>query len=135
MNTRFNKTLFTTAAIFNVVVALVLYFDAGLLPRLFQVAPVPDQTIWLRMFASVVFLFGVVYYAAGIDLRSNASLIRLGAIAKLVLVFVAPQLKCWRVQSAGSSCCCYCPAVLSCSTGLSSAGCSVRSLIHGIEDG
>jgi hypothetical protein len=70
-------------------VALVLYFDAGLLLRLFQVTPVPEPTIWLRMFASVVFLFGLVYYAAGIDLRSNASLIRLGAIAKLGLVLVA----------------------------------------------
>ena len=83
------KSFFTVAAAFNWLVGLVLFFDAGLLFQLFHVTPLPTETPFLRLFAGLVFVFGLGYYAAGNDLKINAPVIRLGGIAKLVVVAIA----------------------------------------------
>ena len=49
----------------------------------------PIETTFLRLFAGLVFVFGFGYYAAGSDLKTNAPVIRLGGIAKLMVVAIA----------------------------------------------
>jgi len=69
-------------------VGLGLFFAAGPLLRLFQVTPLPTEPLFLRLFAGLVFVFGFAYYSGGTDLEKNAPVIRLGAIAKLIVVAV-----------------------------------------------
>jgi hypothetical protein len=83
------KLLFTLAAVFNWAVGLALFFNAALLFEFFYVTPLPAETLFLRLFAGLVFVFGFGYYAAGNDLKTNAPVIRLGTIGKLVVFAVA----------------------------------------------
>ncbi|MEH6634244.1 MAG: hypothetical protein V7700_01940 [Halioglobus sp.] len=84
-----HKLLFTVAAGFNWLVGLILFFNADLLLELLHITPVPIETTFLRLFAGLVFVFGFGYYAAGSDLKTNAPVIRLGGIAKLMVVAIA----------------------------------------------
>ena len=84
-----HKLLFTVAAGFNWLVGLILFFNADLLLELFHITPLPIETTFLRLFAGLVFVFGFGYYAAGSDLKTNAPVIRLGGIAKLMVVAIA----------------------------------------------
>ncbi len=54
----------------------------------FHISPLPTETLFVRLFAGLVFVFGFGYYAAGNDLNTNAPVIRLGAIAKLSVVAI-----------------------------------------------
>ena len=81
--------MFTVAAGFNWLVGLILFFNADLLLELFHITPLPIETTFLRLFAGLVFVFGFGYYAAGSDLKTNAPVIRLGGIAKLMVVAIA----------------------------------------------
>jgi len=84
-----HKLLFTVAAGFNWLVGLILFFNADLLLELLHITPLPIETTFLRLFAGLVFVFGFGYYAAGSDLKTNAPVIRLGGIAKLMVVAIA----------------------------------------------
>lgn len=88
MNPSSQKLFFTVAAAFNWLVGLALFFNARLLMELFHVSPLPTETLFVRLFAGLVFVFGFGYYAAGNDLKSNAPVIRLGAYAKLGVVVI-----------------------------------------------
>ena len=80
--------MFTLSAVFNWLVGLGLFFAAGPVLELFHVTPLPTETTFLRLFALLVFVFGFGYYAGGVDLETNAPVIRLGAVAKLGVVAV-----------------------------------------------
>ena len=84
-----HKLLFTVSAGFNWLVGLILFFNADLLLELLHITPLPIETTFLRLFAGLVFVFGFGYYAAGSDLKTNAPVIRLGGIAKLMVVAIA----------------------------------------------
>lgn len=81
--------LFLAAAIFNWVVSLALFFVPGAFLRLFSISPGIEQPLWVQQFAGLVFIFGIGYYWASRDLKANAQIIRLGAIAKLGVVLIA----------------------------------------------
>ena len=83
------KLLFTVSAGFNWLVGLILFFNADLLLELFHITPLPIETTFLRLFAGLVFVFGFGYYAAGSDLKTNAPVVRLGGVAKLMVVAIA----------------------------------------------
>jgi hypothetical protein len=89
MTDQSQKMLFTLAAVFNWLVGLLLFFNAGLLFELFHISPIPTETVFLRLFAGLVFCFGFGYYWAGNDLATNAPLIRLGIVGKLSVVAIA----------------------------------------------
>jgi hypothetical protein len=89
VNPERQKRLFTLAAVFNWLVGLGLFFAADSLLGLFQISPLPSETLFLRLFAGLVFIFGFAYYAARCDLQANAPVIRLGAVAKLAVVAIA----------------------------------------------
>jgi len=45
--------------------------------------------LFLHLFSTLVFLFGIAYYRAATDLEGQAEVIKLGGVAKLALVVVA----------------------------------------------
>lgn len=79
---------FTLAATFNWLVGLALFFNASVLMELFRVSPLPTETLFIRLFAGLVFVFGFGYYAARNNLTTHAPVIRLGAFAKLSVVLI-----------------------------------------------
>ena len=82
------RRMFLSAACFNWLVAIALVVDIDLLFGIFGVAPVPTEELFLHFFATVVFVFGIAYYWIANDVIANQALIRVGAIAKMVLVCV-----------------------------------------------
>lgn len=81
--------MFAFAALFNWLVAAALFFTPGLFLEVFAVTPVPEQSLWIQLFACLVFVFGIGYYQASKDLERMAPLIRLAVWAKLGVVAVA----------------------------------------------
>jgi hypothetical protein len=84
-----NPKLFFSAAIFNWLVALVFLFAYQPAFKLLGITPIPDNPIYLHLFAILVAMFGWAYYQAGTDFIANRNLIELGAIAKIA-VFLLP---------------------------------------------
>jgi len=84
-----HRLMFTIAAIFNWLVGLGLLLDARTALGLIGVDPLPTEFTFLRIVGGLVFLFGFWYYRAGTDLRSVASAIWLGAIAKVMVFSLA----------------------------------------------
>jgi hypothetical protein len=81
--------LFLSAALFNWVVAIALFFVPQGFLRLFHITPGVDQAFWVREFAGLVFMFGVGYFWAARDLAANAKIVRLAVPAKTAVVLVA----------------------------------------------
>jgi hypothetical protein len=88
MSQKAHRVLFTVSALFNWVVGLGFLFDSQALLRLAGVSPLPTEFTFVRIVGGLVFLFGFWYYRAGSDLRSVASAIWLGAIAKIMVFSV-----------------------------------------------
>jgi hypothetical protein len=80
--------MFLAAAIFNWVMGAVLFFIPNIFLDLFFVSPGVHQLLWVQQFAGLVFVFGIGYYWASIDLAANRGLIRLAIIAKSSVVLV-----------------------------------------------
>lgn len=80
-----NQKLFFSAAIFNWLVALVFLFFYQSVFKLLGFTPIPDNPIYLHLFAILVAMFGWAYYKASTDFIANRNLIELGAIAKIAI--------------------------------------------------
>ena len=87
MNAKFRKKMLFSAACFNWLVALALLTFPAALLQLFRVSPLPTEPLFLHLFASIVFVFGIGYYWSSKDFAANAAIVRLGMIGKLA-VFV-----------------------------------------------
>ncbi len=83
------KTMFISAAWFNWVAAIVFGFASEWILPLLSMEPSPTALFFIHLFCVLVFVFGFGYYRAATDLAGQAPVIRLGATAKLALVFVA----------------------------------------------
>ncbi len=88
MTKEFSRKMFTVAAAFNWIVALLLFFYPALLLGPFGVTPLPEQTLWIQQFAGLVFFFGIGYYWAARNLYRNQPIIRLAILAKLGVVAI-----------------------------------------------
>ncbi len=83
------KVLFISAACFNWIAAIVFVFASDRVLALLSLESSPAALLFLHLFFTVVFLFGIAYYRAATDLEGQAEVIRLGGAAKLALVAVA----------------------------------------------
>ena len=81
--------LFLSAAIFNWVIALGLFFVPGPFLGLIHVSPAPEQTTWIQQFAGLVFFLGVGYYWLSRDFETNIPLARLAIWGKSGVVVIA----------------------------------------------
>lgn len=82
------RRLFLAAAAFNFVAGLGLilhdlWFD------LLGITPYPDNTLFLALFAALVFTFGYGYCMVAGDFSANRSIVTLGAIGKLLVFATA----------------------------------------------
>lgn len=84
-----HRYLFFSAALFNWSVAITFLFAYQPMFELIGISPVPQNPIYLHLFACLVAIFGLAYYWAGKDLKKNRNLVRLGIIGKLI-VFALP---------------------------------------------
>jgi hypothetical protein len=82
------RVLFVAAAIFNWVVGLGLFFIPGLFLSLFGITPLPEQSLWVQLFASLVFFFGIAYYQASVDLPRHRNIIKLAVWAKTGVLLI-----------------------------------------------
>ncbi|RRJ83217.1 hypothetical protein [Aestuariirhabdus litorea] len=82
------KRLLLSAACFNWSVALLFVVDIQWTFTLLGIKPVPSEPLFVELFATLVFCFGIGYFWASRDPRAGAPLIRLGAWSKLILVLV-----------------------------------------------
>ena len=80
--------LFLVAAIFNWAIGAAFLAAPGLVYAYGMPIDPPANQAFLTLFALLVILFGVGYFWGYLDLEKNASVIRLGAIGK-VMMFVA----------------------------------------------
>jgi len=83
------KALFISAAAFNWIAAVVFVFASDWTLAILSLEPSPTALLFLHLFSTLVFLFGIAYYRAATDLAGQAEVIKLGGIAKLALVVVA----------------------------------------------
>ena len=79
-----HRTLFTTAALFNFLVAALLVFGNATTWKLFGMAP-PRETLFVQLFAVFVALFGAVYAWIGIAPAGKRPLIQVSAFGKLTI--------------------------------------------------
>lgn len=82
------KALFLSAAWFNWLVAIVFIVAIRPLFELIGASPAPTEMVFVHFFSIVVFSFGIAYYWISLDPENNKPLIKLGAIAKMLLVIV-----------------------------------------------
>lgn len=83
------KAMFISAAWFNWVAAVVFGFASERVLPIFSMESSPTSLFFIHLFCTVIFFFGIAYYRAATDMLGQAPVIRLGAAAKLALVFVA----------------------------------------------
>ena len=82
------KSLFLSAAWFNWVVALLLVFYSEVLFTFLGVSPLPTEPLFVHFFVCVIFSFGIGYYWISQDFDGNQPIVKLGALAKMILVLV-----------------------------------------------
>jgi len=80
-----HRTLFTLAALFNFVVAILLVFGNATTWKLFGMAEPPHETLFVQLFAVFVALFGVAYFWIGIAPAGKRPLIQISAAGKLTI--------------------------------------------------
>lgn len=103
-----HRKLFFSAALFNWSVAITFLFAYQPVFDLIGLSPVPQNPIYLHLFACLVAIFGLAYYWAGKDLKKNRNLVRLGIIGKLT-VFALPLAYClagyisWQLPALASA--------------------------------
>lgn len=83
------KAMFISAAWFNWIAAIVFGFAGEWILPVFSMEPSPAALFFIHLFCVLVFVFGIGYYRAATDLAGQASVIKLGAIAKMAIVVVA----------------------------------------------
>ena len=83
------KALFISAAWFNWIAAVVFGLASDWVLPILSMESSPTTLFFIHLFCTLVFVFGFAYYRAASDLAGQAPVIRLGAAAKLALVFVA----------------------------------------------
>jgi hypothetical protein len=83
------KKMFLGAAIFNWIVALGLFFVPDIFLSAFFITPTPDQSVWVQLFAGLVFVFGFGYYWASRDFYNNRPIVRLAVWGKWSVVLIA----------------------------------------------
>jgi hypothetical protein len=83
------RTMLLSSAIFNWLVAAGLFFIPDTFLGLLSINPLPEQSVWVQLFAGLAFMFGVAYYWASRDFEANVSVVSLGAIGKATVVLVA----------------------------------------------
>jgi hypothetical protein len=81
--------MFLSGAIFNWAIGIGLFFFTDAFLSAFFVAPTPQQSVWVQLFAGLVFVFGVGYYWAARDLSGNLPIVRLGTLGKSFVVLIA----------------------------------------------
>ena len=82
------RVLFVVAAIFNWVVGLGLFFIPGFFLSVFGITPLPEQSLWVQLFASLVFFFGIAYYQASVDFLRHRNIIKLAVWAKTGVLLI-----------------------------------------------
>jgi hypothetical protein len=83
------RAMFVSAALFNWTAAIVFVFASDWVLALLSLESSPTALLFLHLFFTVVFLFGIAYYRAATDLEGQAEVIKLGGAAKLALFVVA----------------------------------------------
>lgn len=102
------RTLFLSAAIFNCSVAVIFLFAYQPIFNLIGLNPIPQNPIYLHLFACLVALFGIAYYWVAQDFTNNRNLVVLGVIGKLA-VFTVPLGYCllgyvsWQLPALASA--------------------------------
>lgn len=87
-STRYERALFFSAALFNLLVALGFALPGSPLWALMGMAP-PQQLLLLHLLIAFILLFGLAYLWIGIEVRGKAPLILLGAIGKITMFALA----------------------------------------------
>jgi len=82
------STLFKAASLFNILAALGLVFATEFCFVLLELGPLPNQSVFLHLFASLVFTFGIAYYFVSIDLDKYYLFIYLGMLGKTLVILV-----------------------------------------------
>lgn len=82
------RNLFLSAAWFNWLVALLFMIDVEMAFSFFGISPLPSEPLFVHFFSAVVFSFGIGYYWISRDFLANQPIVKLGALAKLILVVV-----------------------------------------------
>lgn len=88
-----HRDLFLSAALFNWAVAITFLFAYQPVFNLIGLSPVPQNPIYLHLFACLVAAFGLAYYWISQDFQKNRNLVKLGIIGKLT-VFALPLAYC-----------------------------------------
>ncbi len=89
--TKYHKIMYTIAAIWNWVLAVVFL----LLPRIdmnyFYIAgdTIPPSMLWFDLFMGLVFAFGIGFYLVSLDTEKNHGFIKVACFEK-VWVFIVP---------------------------------------------
>lgn len=83
-----HRRLFLIAAGFNLLAGMALLFYRAWFDWL-GVWPNPDNSLFVVLFAGAVLILGYAYYLAAIDFEANRPLVKIGAIAKLLVFAVA----------------------------------------------
>ncbi len=74
--------LFGLAAIFNILIGLLLLIDPSMMPKF---VPLPaDDFIWPRLAGGLIFFMGVGYWLVSRNLDTNRGIIVIGAGGKLL---------------------------------------------------
>jgi hypothetical protein len=81
---KFYQRMFRTAALFNIVIAILLaLFQKNILPWL-GMEPVANE-VFLQLFLGLVFVFGIGYYQISKNSEKNRNIIWLGFWGKLIV--------------------------------------------------
>lgn len=85
------RLMFRLAALFNVAVGTPLWIAPVALSKLFGLEPIPTDILYTDLFAVLVITFGIGYWRVGADPVRNRTIVEMGIIGKLLVVFVGYQ--------------------------------------------
>jgi len=85
------RLMFRLAGVFNIAVAIPLWFAPVMVSTLFGFEPVPVDILYTDLFAVLVITFGIGYWRVGSDPVRNRVMIEKGIIGKLLVVLVGYQ--------------------------------------------
>lgn len=83
------RKMLLSGAIFNWAIAITLFFVPEFFLGLLAISPTPDQSVWVQLFAGLVFTFGIGYYWASRDFEANIQIVRMAVIGKAGVVLIA----------------------------------------------
>lgn len=84
-----HRYLFLSASVFNFAAAVTLLFAYKPVFSLIGLTPLPENPIYLHLFALLAASFGLAYYWVSKDFDRNRNLVQLGVITKIA-VFAMP---------------------------------------------